>query len=335
MTERWRGVAEEDAVRKLLEDAGPRPAPPEEDIAAIRETAQVEWSRRYGAGAKRRRPRLPWLGVAAALVLAGIGLVWWTRARPAATATSVASIERVGRAAPWKVGSTFVAGSVLATDARTPGRVTLRMRGGASVRLDVGTEVRLASATVIELHRGGLYVDSGVAPRRAEEVAVRAGKGLFRPAGTQFQLRVENGETTLRVREGRVAMDRPQGSVVANAGEELVARGSGDVVRRRVAVSGPDWDWVAEAAPMLAIEGVKAREFLSWLGRETGLRIEVADAETADVADSCVLHGSIDQLTLADAPGVVLSSCGLGHRVSNGALVVFVAGKESRQDGGS
>jgi hypothetical protein len=107
----------------------------------------------------------------------------------------------------------------------------------------------------------------------------------------------------------------------------------GRVLRRPGTVSGPDWAWVGESAPVFAIEGVKLREFLGWIGRETGLRVDLADSEAAAVADSCVLHGSIEYLTLADAPGVVLSSCGLGHRVSNGTLVVFVAGKKAAAGG--
>jgi len=328
MSDKWRGAPEEEAVRKLLEDAGPRPALPEEDLGAIRESARGEWRRRYGATPERKGPRRSWLPLAAALLAGVVGLVWWTRSRPPAVAPTVASVERVSGGAQWKVGSQLAAGSMLATDGETPGRLTLRMLGGPSVRLDVATQVRLASATMVEVIRGAVYVDTGAAPGRAEEIAVRAGVGLFHPAGTQFQVRVEERATTLRVREGRVAMDRRDGSVVAGAGEELIVSGDGGVVRRPVAISGPEWDWVGETAPMLAIEGVKVREFLSWIGRETGLRIEFADGEAATVADSCVLHGSIEHLTLADAPRVVLSSCGLGHRVSDGVLVVFIAGKK-------
>jgi ferric-dicitrate binding protein FerR (iron transport regulator) len=328
VSERWRGLPEEDAVRKLLGDAGPRPALPEEDLAAIRDAARAEWARRYGAAPERQSPRRSWLPLAAALLAGVIGLAWWARTRPSVRPPTVASIERVSGGAGREVGSPLAAGSMLATDGETPGRLTLRMRGGASLRLDVTTQVRLESATMVELLRGAVYVDTGAAPGRAEEIAVRAGNGLFHPAGTQFQVRVEGRDTKLRVREGRVAMDRRDGSVVAGAGEELIVRGDGGVVRRTVALSGPEWDWVGETAPMLAIEGVKVREFLKWIGRETGLRVEFADGEAEAVADSCVLHGSIEQLSLADAPRVVLSSCGLGHRVSNGTLVVFVAGKK-------
>lgn len=333
MSEKWRGAPEEDAVRKLLGDAGPRPALPEEDLRAIRDAARAEWSRRYGAAPERRSPLRSWLPLAAALLAGAIGLAWWMRSRPAGTAPIVASVQRVTGSARWKVGSPVAAGSRLDTGAATPGRLTLLMRGGASVRLDAATQVRLASATMVELERGAVYVDTGVAPARAEDVAVRAGNVLFRPAGTQFQVRVGGRDAKLQVREGRVAVNRGTESVVAAAGEEIVVSDDGRVLRRPGTVSGPDWAWVGESAPVFAIEGVKLREFLGWIGRETGWRVELADREAAAVADSCVLHGSIEHLTLADSPGVVLSSCGLGHRVSNGTLVVFVAGKKAAAGG--
>jgi hypothetical protein len=325
MSETWRGAPEEEAVRNLLRDAGHRPAVPEDDLGAIREVARAEWSRRYAAKRARSRGAL-WMALAAAAVLAAVGLTWWTRARTPVIAPVVASIERVSGNARWEVGRALAAGSVLATE--EPARLSLRMRGGASVRLDAATQVRLLSATLVELRQGAVYVDTGVAPSRGGEIAVRAPVGLFRPAGTQFEVRLDGGATKLRVREGSVRLDRGQQSVRAASGEELVVRGDGNVTRRPVAIYGPDWDWVGEAAPMLDIEGLKLREVLSWIGRETGLRIELADEKAASVAESCVLHGSIEHLTLADAPGLVLSSCGLGHSVSNGTFVVFAAEKK-------
>jgi hypothetical protein len=68
---------------------------------------------------------------------------------------------------------------------------------------------------------------------------------------------------------------------------------------------------------------VKVRTFLDWIGRETGWRVQLADAETAALCDSIVLHGSIAHLTPAEAPSVVLPSSGLGYRLSDGALFVF------------
>lgn len=327
MSEKWRGAAEEDAVRKLLEDAGPRPALPENDLRAIRDAAHAEWSRLYGAPAVPDSRRRQWLAAAAVLLVGVAGLAWWVRSRTPVAAPIVASVERVTGGANWKTGNPLVAGSLLDTDAATPGRLTVRMKGGASVRLDAATRVRLASASLVELERGAVYVDTGHAPASSEDVAVRAGNVLFRPVGTQFQVRAGGRDAKVQVREGRVAVNRGTESLVAVAGEEVVMSGDGRFLRRPGTVSGLDWAWVVDAAPMLAIEDIKMRDFLAWYARETGLSVELSGPETASAVDSCVLHGSIDDLPLADAPGVVLSSCGLGHRVSDGVLVVSVAAK--------
>jgi ferric-dicitrate binding protein FerR (iron transport regulator) len=201
------------------------------------------------------------------------------------------------------------------------------MAGGASVRLDAGTRVRLASATLVELTRGGVYVDTGGRANGRNEVAIRTTAGLFQALGTQFEVRAEGGgaATRLRVREGSVRLDRGDDSVLTDTGQELIVRSDGSLDHGRTAAYGPEWDWVLKTAPILDIEGVKVRTFLDWIARETGRRVELSDEQTASLCDSTVLHGSIEHLTPADAPSVVLPSSGLGHRLSDGTLVVFVA----------
>lgn len=344
-SQQWRGVHEEEAVRRLIEDAGPRPALPEGDLASIKEAARAEWQRRYGGrGAPARLVRL-WMALAAAALLAAVGLVWWARSPDPSPGSvpAAATIELLTGVARWEassktvlllpgaVGRPLPAGSELETGAGSErlGRLALRMAGGASVRLDAGTRVRLASAAVVELARGAVYVDAGAEPDGHEEVAVRTPAGLFQGIGTQFEVRAEGGGavTRLRVREGSVRLDREGKSVRAETGQELVVSGDGSLVRRQTAAYGPEWDWVLKAAPMLDIEGIKVRRFLDWIARETGWRIVLADEEAASLADSIVLHGSIAHLTPVEAPSVVLSSGGLGHRVSDGTLFVFVAEK--------
>jgi hypothetical protein len=336
---------EDDALRALLEEAGPRASLPAQDLATIREAARAEWRERYGG--RRARPRAArwWMAAAAAVLLAAAGLLWLGRAPAPPPASNVASVERLtgqvlcsagGEKATAlsaeAVGRPIPAGVELETGgaAGRPGLLAIRMSGGASVRLDVGTRARLASATVVELDRGGVYVDTGGSARGHEHVAVRTAAGLFQGIGTQFEVRAEEGGTVtrLKVREGRVRLERGEDSVLTNAGQELVVRGDGSLDRRETAADGPEWDWVLKSAPMLDIEGAKVRTFLDWIARERGWRVELADSETAALSDSVVLHGSIAHLTPAEAPDVVLPSSGLGYRVSRGTLVVFVAGRE-------
>jgi hypothetical protein len=346
MSDTRREAQEEEAVRVLLQDAGPRPALPEDDLTSIREAARGQWRRQYGGRAAAARPARFRMVLAAAAVLAVVGLVWWGRQRDSApsAAPSVASIERLTGVARWEAagespvqllpdatGRALPAGSGLETGAGSEGsgRLALRMIGRASVRLDAGTRVRLASASVVELERGTVYVDTGAEPDRGAEVAVRTPAGLFQGIGTQFEVRAEpeGAVTRLRVREGSVRLERGDGSVLTGSGQELVVRGDGSLDHGRTAPYGPEWAWVLKTAPMPDIEGVKVRVFLDWIARETGRQIELSDEETASLCDSVVLHGSIAHLTPAEAPGVVLSSAGLGHSLSNGTLVVFVAKK--------
>ncbi|MEO8347805.1 MAG: FecR family protein, partial [Acidobacteriota bacterium] len=332
----------EDALRALLDEAGARTPLPAQDLEAIREAARAEARERYGG--RRARPRVAqwWMAAAAAVLLAAAGLLVLRRAPAPAAATSAASVERltgevrssegVGELAPLPgeaVGRSIPVGALLETGGSdgNAGSVALAMAGGASVRLDAGSRLRVASPTVIELERGGVYVDTGRTASDREHVAVRTAAGLFQSIGTQFEVRAEEGGalTRLKVREGRVRLERGAQSVLTDAGQELVVRGDGSLDRGETAADGPEWDWVLTSAPMPDIEGVKVRTFLEWLARERGWRVELADSATAALADSVVLHGSIAHLTPAQAPDVVLPSGGLGYRVSKGTLVVFVA----------
>lgn len=376
------GAAEEQAVRRLLAAAGPRPELPRDDLDAITAAARTEWRRRYGhrgdpaarperaggipeqpepaAAVSPRssrpgavRPARRWLALAAAAaVVAALGVAWWaSRTDSRGFIPAVASVEVVaGEVRTWRAGGdgpmplpadapgrTLAAGSTIETASGAgggeAGRLALRTAGGASLRLDAGTRVRLASAERIELTRGAVYVDSGAGPGGRAALAVATAAGVFHELGTQYEVRIAGDGadvvTRLRVREGRVALDRggePEGDEwVAAAGEELVVRPDGGIDRAGIGLHGPDWDWVVATAPRLEIEGLPVRAFLDWIARETGLRVEFADVEAAALADSVVLHGSVAHLTPLEALGPVLSSAGLGHRLTDGSLIVFAA----------
>jgi len=350
------GGSDDEALRRLLTAAGPRPELPRDDLAAITAAARTEWRRRYGGRdaaeppAPRRRtlarPARRWLPLAAAAALVAVlGAAWWARrSAPPPAAPTVASIEVVtGEGRMWTPdgegpvtlspdgpGRPLAAGSELETGdgagGGEPGRLALRTAGGASLRLDAGTRLRLAAAGRVELARGAVYVDSGAEPGGGR-IAVATAAGVFQELGTQFEVRTggHGGEavTLLRVREGRVAFDRGAEPVVTGAGEELIVRADGGIDRGEIGLHGPAWEWVVATAPRLDIEGLPVRAFLDWIARETGLRVEFADAEAAALADSVVLHGSVAHLTPAEALGPVLASAGLGHRISNGKLIVF------------
>ncbi len=204
------------------------------------------------------------------------------------------------------------------------GRASLRLAGGVIVRLDVESRLRFASATVLDLERGALYVDTGSGPHGGP-IEVRTPLGTARDIGTRFAVRiVEADQTTLlvRVRDGAVLTQQRGRTYRTQAGQELALRRDGTAERRVIPAYGSEWEWVLAASPGFAIEGRTLREFLDWVSRETGWQIRFADASLADSATKIVLHGSVGELRPDQAPFAVLPGAGLKGEIADGTLVV-------------
>jgi ferric-dicitrate binding protein FerR (iron transport regulator) len=227
----------------------------------------------------------------------------------------------------------IVVGSAIETSAS--GWAALRLAGGASVRVDGGSHLHVESPSRILLEAGAVYVDSGPGSGAGRGLDIATAAGLFREVGTQYEVRILSSDagggsaaaTRLRVREGRVELRREAGrreTMTAAAGEQLAVDAGGEVSRASVAAFGPEWNWVRASAPPMAIEGVVARRFLEWLAREEGLRLDLADESAAEIAGRVVLHGSIAELPIDDAPAAVLASCGLAVAREGERLVVRV-----------
>lgn len=329
---------EEEAVRRLLEMAGPRPPIPQEDLDAISAAARAVWREevRKRAGAVLESPRRPLralaLGLAAALALA-VGLAGWWGSRSDRVPPTVAWVEAVtgdvhlGAAAnPVAAGESVPLGAAIwSGGAGSEGRASLRLAGGATVRLDAGTRLRFTSASALELERGALYVDTGSGPRRLAAIEVRTPLGTVRDVGTRFAVRLmAPGKEALlvRVRDGEVLTEHRGRAWRTPAGQELILRRDGTAERRGVATHGAEWDWVLRAAPGFDIEGRSLREFLDWVSHETGWRIRFADPGLADSAAKIVLHGGLGDLRPDRAPFAVLPGAGLAGELEDGTLVI-------------
>jgi hypothetical protein len=338
---------EEESVRRLLEEAGPRPPIPQEDLDAISRAARSAWQAELlhrGAGAAaetplRRRPlRALVLGLAAALALA-VGLAGWWRSRSVPPPPAVAWVERVAgpvyleaegdgaRPAARQVaaGAPIPRGSVLRSGG---GRAALRLAGGVSVRLDVATRLRLVSAGALELERGALYVDTGSASgaaRAGAAIEVRTPLGTAQDVGTRFTVRLlgTTGSALLvRVRDGAVRTEQSGQTFLTAAGQELILHRDGLAESRAAAPHGPEWQWVLATSTRFVIEGRTLEEFLAWSSRETGWRIVFADEELARSARTIVLHGGIGDLRADRAPFAVLPGAGLEGELADGRLLI-------------
>jgi hypothetical protein len=320
---------DEEAVRDLLKGAGKRRQLPGEDLAAITEAARIVWRTQYARNEPRAIRRW-WPIPAAAAILFAAGVVWWTGSRPVAVEAPVmaAEVERasglvlavLGEDEPSLIitSQPLAAGSVVET--QPDARLALRLAGGESLRLDAASRARLVSARVVELERGALYLDT--AGRGA--VTVRTFAGDFHPAGTQFEVRIDESagrSVRLRVREGQVRLDAKNGSTTAVAGEELIVR-DGKMTRGRALAHEESWNWVVESVPMMDIEGRTLRDFLIWLAREKGWTLEYAGPDDEALSGTITLHGSVERQTADEALRIVTMSSGLEYRLRDGVLTI-------------
>ena len=291
---------EEDQVRHLLEEAGPRPEVPPEDLAKIKAAFRSEWEEHV----RRRRAPDRRLWLLAASVLLALGLGWWLWPAPS---PPVAHVEGTSGT---EEGAVFAPGTLVVTD-EDP--LALSLGGGASLRLDAGSNVRVVSASVIELRRGAVYLDS----EGAGNIAVQTPFGTVQEVGTQFEVRLLDSALRVRVREGAVLLNSHR----VEAGTELVLL-DGAVTRNRIAAWGPEWSWVLKAAPPIQVEGHTLKEVLKRVTRETGWTVRYEDPGLEASAGEIVVHGDIGHLAPDQALEVVLPGAGLEHQVVDGVLVL-------------
>lgn len=204
-------------------------------------------------------------------------------------------------------------------DTMSGGLAALRLAGGASVRIDRGTRLRLISDITMVLDEGTIYVDSGKA-RGDRSLEVRTPLGVARDVGTRFEVRFNGSAVRVRVRDGLVRLAQNRQSHDAGPGDELTIDGEGRVGRRIVPLHGADWAWAAVLARPFELEGRSVREFVDWIARENGWQVRFADAAVERKAQTTTLHGSIQGLTPQEALSAVLPTSGVEHRLENGIL---------------
>jgi len=317
-----------DPIARLLRVAGTRPAVPPEKAGRVRAAVYQHW--RDTVPARRRSRWLAWSAVPLAaagawafLVASGV----WERIQPTSPpVVSVGVLERSEGSVSWRERASPAIGAALdpetVFETGADGRIALRLGGGASVRFDVGSQARLLSAAKIYLERGAVYVDTESAPGSGTVVVIRTALGSVRDLGTQFQVRVADDAVRVSVREGSASLEHLGRSHDAASGIQMTVRQDGEVSRRSVPASGPEWDWIQEAVPPFDLEGRSLGDYLDWVARETGLRIEYADATIVADRPAIVLHGSIGGLRPDETLDAVLPTCGLRHRVDDGSAII-------------
>jgi hypothetical protein len=199
-------------------------------------------------------------------------------------------------------------------------RAALWLSDQRSLRLDSGTNLRLDSEASLSLDSGAVYVDSRGDAQTGIEV--RTAFGTATDIGTQFEVRLEQETLDVKVREGLVSLARDDQDYQITQGITLSVDANGIVSTGTITPYDPAWSWAQEIAPPFDIEGRTVMAFLDWVSSETGLSIRFADTEVEQLVATTILHGSIEGLTPASAPAVILPSARLYVNEEPGALLV-------------
>lgn len=308
---------DDDQIATLLRLAGRRPAVEQDRAARVRNAVHEAWQEQT-AGRSRRR----WLSAAAAVVvLLMAGVIAFRASRttvtpaPSAIVATVEAYEGAVAARQGEASSIINVGSPLRPDQilETADGASASLRWGkATLRVDGGSMVRFESPRAVTLQKGAVYFAGG-----HTGVVINTPFGQIHDIGTQFEVRLAADFVRVRVREGRVELDRNGVKAVAEAGTELSAHASGAVARRAIPPFGEEWAWIARAAPPVALEGQRLNQIIESIAAEKGLTV----AWSKDVPRNVELHGSTP-LSVDEALVAALSATGLESRVDGATLFI-------------
>lgn len=332
------GVGNDTELEQLLSHASPRAMPDAAAQAAARRVVHDEWRSLTNQQQRRRRVG-QWL-IAASLLIAVFSVLSVFRpvdisiVQVAEIQKSFGSVYILGEQAvliPTDNLLSIRRGQTIVTD--KDAGLALAWNNGGSVRIAENSQVEFRSDTSIFLHSGRVYFDSTPSPLLAGGDITDAAKfvieteyGVISHVGTQFMATVEADKLTVRVREGRVAIEGLYYDAVVEPREKVIFNG-----QRRPKTTGnlsgygEAWAWIARTSPPVDVDGKSIDQFLTWASRELGMEVEYADVVTAQIALDEKLLGRVDH-----EPGVALrlrmATTGLRHRIEGG--VIYVSNSE-------
>lgn len=321
----------DDDIGRLIRSAGRGPFPSPEARARTYSATNAAW-RRSVAERRSSRRRLVWFAAAAGVVamvvtalVVNVGVETGPQNAPvlATFARVDGPVELVSageqrRVSPGADLDGIRTGDLVRTG--NGGRAAVDLSPGLVLRVNEQSAVRFASAELLALERGTLYVDTG--PNgSAVAFEVRTSLGSVRHLGTQYEVSVDGRAVRLRVREGEVVFQDDAREVRADAGEQVSIAETGEPVRTAFAPYDPAWDWAESLAVLRGASDASVAELLDWVGRERGLNVLYAESATRAEAERLMLH-NVDGLTPADVLDVIVGTTSMRYIRRDGELIV-------------
>lgn len=317
-----------DLLGELVRTIGRRHEPPPEDYERVLLAARDAWQRKV----RERRRRRVVLAIAASVaivVISGAILVRMTTREPVLVASTMILHGDVRMRPPggseWqrmRPALAIAAGARLRSG--RDGGAALELSDGTSIRLGVQSQITFDSARVVKLDAGTLYVDTGAA-HSADSIRIETSLASVRDVGTVFEVRASADALRVRIREGRVRLERAGAvsDIEGGRDEEVEVDREGHVMRRVFSRNGKEWKWAESLAVAPDIEGRPLLQLLTWVARETGRQLEFEDPAAEAQARAVTLHGTATNLAPLEALDVLLSTTDLEYVLPSDLLIVI------------
>jgi hypothetical protein len=320
-----------DDARVLREGLRANPLSPEA-LHRIRVVTEAEWRATVATRPRRWMPFAIAASVLGVAVMAGLtmfGSMQGGRGGEAVASLLRSEAPGVSEVRTFRSNLTVNTGEALRVGHvyQTRGQALLALQGGGNLRMASGATIEVLTRDVIRLEAGELYVDIPPGARSATSFVARTPAGDFRHVGTQFALAVSNGETRLRVREGVVNWLAADGQSSVMAGNQVQISRDGKVEHGPIEPSHAAWNWTSATTPDFDVENRPLQEFLSWVARETGRELVLADDVTRKQVATIRMHGSVNGLAPMQALSAVMAATPLRYDLPEGKIRVSFAGE--------
>ena len=275
------------------------------------------------AAAVNATRRFPRWAMAAGLAAVVVGAVTFVSLPGTQTPAVVARVEAIegsvdahsagvsGGGVHLALAGTVATGQVIEVGADSG--VLLRISPALSVRLAANTRAHVTAADELELEAGAAFIDATPGARAPLSVTTRY--GVVTHLGTQYLVRVGDGEVEVAVREGRAQLATDSGTRIAEHGTWLLQRAAAPPLSGALAEDDARFQWLAGLPSAFHLEGATLEQFLAWFTRETGVTPVYSAGVDARNFTHVELKGSIDDLDPFEALSYVLATADLAwHR---------------------
>ncbi len=326
------------AVEALLQRASPRPAPPGEDHQAVRNAVYAEW--RTVTGRLKTRQRMKYFAIAATVLL-GVAVSYNALRVTDVQLIQVATISK-SHGSIYLLGEQSEQQEMTDLAAISAGQVILTGDGaglglewgnGGSLRVDENTRIEFTSEQSVYLRSGQIYFDSQsdvAAAVTGSGLQIETNHGSVRHLGTQFMTFADSDDLIVSVRDGQVSVEGNYvDKAVAVAGKQLTIAGGAQPSVLDIDGFGAAWNWIEATAPTANVDGRTVDEFLTWVGRETGLQILYESPAAKQMAQSGVLKGNVDMDPRSEL-ALRMSGEDLSYYIDGGSIYVSLIDSGSR-----